>query len=96
MKMTRYFICCEKCFEAIGKRSTRAAKMWMDVCTMRLQYGQPFRLKTARSSELRILETMGFLVSTDEEEDCIAVRVNGHMTTEEDEHFFCIKGGKHE
>ena len=95
MKMSKYFVCCEKCFETIGKRNTRAARLWMDFCAMRLQNGQPVILKTPDFPELRILEMLGFLVSTDQQ-NCLAVRVNGHMNTLAGEHFFCVKEGRHE
>lgn len=95
MKMSKYFICCEQCFEAIGKRSTRAAKMWMDFCAMRLNKGEVVVIRTPDFPELRTLENLGFLVSTDQL-NTLAVCVNGHMTTEDGEHFFCVKEGRHE
>ena len=94
MKMTKYFICCEKCFELAAKRSPNAAKLWMDFCAIKLEEGEVICLHK-NFPELRSLETMGFLVSTDLE-DSIAVRINGHMTTEDGEHYFCIKEGNHE
>lgn len=95
MQMNKYFICCEKCFEKIGKRNTKAAKLWMEFCAMRLQEGGIVVLQSADFPELRVLETMGFLVSTDQH-NSLAVQVNGHMNTEEGEHFFCVKEGRHE
>lgn len=94
MKMTKYFICCEKCFETAAKRSSNAAKLWMDFCAIKLQEGEVLCLQK-NFPELRTLESLGFLVSTDLE-DSIAVRIKGHMTTEDGEHFFCIKEGCHD
>ena len=67
----------------------------MDFCAMRLQKGEVVILRTPDFPELRVLETMGFLVSTDQH-NCLAVRVNGHMSTLDGEHFFCVKEGRHE
>ena len=92
--MTNYFICCEKCFEDIGRKSCNAAKLWMDLCALYLEEGDYFRLSGC-SSEIRILEKMRFLLSTDEAET-IAVHVKGHILSDMGEHFFCRKGGHHE
>ncbi len=88
-------MCCEKCFETIGKRNTRAAKIWMDVCCMHLNTGKVVFLKNQDFPELRVLEMLGFLISTDQQNG-LAIRVNGHMSTEDGEHFFCVKEGHHE
>lgn len=93
--MSKYFICCEKCFETIGKRNTRAAKLWMDFCAAILEYGKVILIQSPDFPELRVLETMGFLVST-EHSNSLAVKVNGHMNSEDGENFFCAKEGRHE
>lgn len=67
----------------------------MDFCAMRLQNGHPVILKSPDFPELRILEMLGFLISTDQQ-NCLAVRVNGHMNTVAGEVFFCVKEGRHE
>lgn len=69
--------------------------MWMDFCALRLDHGELAFLKPSDFPELRVLEMLGFLVSTDLER-CLAVRVNGHMHTESGEHFFCAKKGRHD
>jgi len=92
--MGKYFICCERCFETIGKRNTRAAKIWMDFCALKLERGHVFEIKNIDFPELRVLENLGFIVSTDRS-DSLAIRVNGHMSTEDGQHFFCVKGGCH-
>jgi hypothetical protein len=94
MTMSKYFICCEKCFETIGKHNTRAAKLWMDLCAMKLETNDILRFKTPDFPELRVLERQGFLTSTDEE-NCIAVKINGHMNSITGEHFFCVQDGLH-
>ena len=93
--MTKYFICCQKCFEKIGKHNTKAAKLWMDFCAIHLEESGLIILKSVDFPELRTLETLGFLVSTDHE-NYLYIRVKGHMTTTIGEHFFCVKEGRHE
>ena len=93
--MSKYFICCEKCFETIGKRNTVAARFWMDLCAMSLNKGQPVILETKDFPELRVLETLGFVVSSDRLKT-IAVRVNGHCHTDDGQPCFCLQGGEHE
>lgn len=88
-------MCCEKCFEIISQRNTRAARYWMDFCAHYLENGEVIHIKNKDFPELRILEMMGYLISTDQE-DITAIRINGHMNTEDGEHFFCIKDGRHE
>jgi len=95
MKMNDYFVCCEQCFEVIGKRNTRAARLWMDLCSMILESGEPVFFLSSDFPELRVLETLGFLVSTDLD-DSLAIRIHGHMSTLDGEHFFCVKEGRHE
>ncbi len=94
MRMSRYFICCEQCFESIGKRNTNAARFWMDLCALKLEKGEIFVLKTCDFPELRALELLGFVVSTDIHSG-IALRIKGHCHTEDGQHFFCLKEGNH-
>ncbi len=94
MQMTKYFICCQKCFETIGKKSTRAAKVWMDICAQGMQIGATFEA-AKDTPEIRTLERLGFVLTTDKPET-IAVKVKGHILAENGDHFFCLKEGKHE
>lgn len=95
MQMTKYFVCCEQCFEAIAKKSTRAAKIWMDFCSECCQNGELLQIKNADSPEIRLLETNGFLV-TSERPNTLVVKVLGHIMSEDNEHFFCSKEGNHD
>ncbi len=95
MKMSRYFVCCEQCFEAIGKRNTKAAKAWMEICAAGMTSGEIFSSTTRETPEVRALELMGFIVTTDRG-DSIAIKVKGHMKGLNGDHFFCLKGGRHE
>jgi len=79
----------------IGKKSTNAAKLWMDLCAIRLSTSEVFTLETQDTPELRALELMGFVVSSDK---CsgIAIKIKGHCSTYDGENLFCIKEGRHE
>ncbi len=95
--MTKYFICCEKCFEVVGKKSTKAARLWMELCAFQMNSGEIMCLSNCdwnEFDELFILESLGYLVSTETEED-VSFKLNGHLKTEDDEHFFCVKEGIH-
>ncbi len=94
MEMSRYFICCNQCFETIGRRNTNAARLWMDFCAAKLKCGEIIELEMSDFPELRVLENLGFVVSTDRQ-NTIAIRVNGHMSNQDGEHFFCVKEGQH-
>ena len=98
MSPNRYFICCEQCFEDIGRRNTRAAKFWMDFCAYQLEVGSVFALTSELEkyyfSEINTLEKLGFLVSTDGDDE-ILIRARGYMNTEEGEPFFCVRNGLH-
>lgn len=66
----------------------------MDLCTLGMNRGEIVELITVDFPELRALETLGFVVST-ETYDSIRIRVNGHIYSNDGQHFFCIKEGKH-
>lgn len=95
MKMGKYFICCEKCFEVIAKRNTTCARLWMDLCAIRLKRGEYVELYSLDFPELRILEKLGFVVSTDRPEK-ICIRIKGYSQTPDGEDLFCLKAGKHD
>ncbi len=95
MKMSsKYFVCCADCFESIGKRSTSAARLWMDLCALECQYGL-VNLKGVDNPCLRTLEHLGFLTTTDRPKH-VTIRLKGRMVTEEGQPFFCCKEGLHE
>lgn len=93
--MSKYFVCCEQCFESIGKRNTAAAKFWMDICTLQMNRDATrIDANSPKLPELRHLELLGFVVSTDWN-DCILVKAKGYFINSNG-HYFCIKGGRHE
>ena len=93
--MSKYFACCERCFETIGKRSTNAAKLWLDLCALRLVKGDTITMDIQDFPELRSLEVLGFVVSTDKP-GSIVIKVKGHCLTEDGDDFFCVREGEHE
>lgn len=94
MKMSRYFVCCERCFEDIGKENTAAAKLWMDLCALYLQRGQVVFARTLDFPELRTLELLEFVVTTDQP-DRLLIRIEGYCKTDDGQDFFCRHGGHH-
>ena len=93
MNSNKYFICCEKCFETIGRTNTRAAKLWMELCATYLECGL-FSV-AVDFGEVGVLENLGFLVSTETQDNSL-IRVKGHMNSVHGEHFFCVKDGCHD
>jgi hypothetical protein len=86
MKMSKPGLCCDSCFEMIAQESTRAARLWLDLCELQL-HSRIFGLLINDEISIRILETMGFILTT-ETPHMIVVKVNG-FSTQEDGSFFC-------
>lgn len=89
MKMSNPGLCCEKCFEMIARNSTGAAKLWLDLCELQL-HSEVFGIKTQDFVTLRLLEVLGFIVTTDTPE-VIVIKVKGQKL-DGSEPYFC--GGK--
>lgn len=90
MKMSNPGLCCDDCFAMLAKRSTRAAKLWLDLCDAQRRYGIFGLVTPDTTPSLLLLEHMGFITTTDTR-DLIVVKVHG----QEDDQlgaFFC--GGK--
>jgi len=66
----------------------------MDFCSDYLESAGAILVNEKEMTKLKILEEMGYVIST-EFEDSIAVKLKGHMSTEDGDHFFCIKEGDH-
>jgi len=79
----------------VAKRNTNASRVWMDLCALSITKGNVFKLELQDFPELRILELLGGLVSTDTNQGII-IRVNGHLKNTEGEDTFCFKEGKHD
>lgn len=76
MKMSKPGLCCDSCFGLIAKRSTSAAKLWLDLCDLEITCGSLFGLKSSDFPTLRLLEILGFVLTTDTPQ-IIIVRVKG-------------------
>lgn len=88
-----YMICCEKCLESIGKRSTSAAKLWMNMCKSYEQDPDVMKLVgDIDSPELHCLEIMNFIITT-EQSDCLMVKLNGYDSAE---NMFCLDRCSHD
>lgn len=78
-------VCCDECFARIGARSTSAAKVWLELCKLKAESGI-FGLKTDDFPELRILELMEFIITT-ETSNLLLVKVKGSQ-----DDYFCAGG----
>ncbi len=84
----------------IAFQSTSAAKLWMDLCNLKIKRGEYVILTdkndcAQENEELRILEHHGFIVTSDMP-NYIPIRILCHGKTQEGEDFFCVKQGKHD
>jgi hypothetical protein len=75
MKMSKPGLCCDECFGIIASRNVNAAKLWLELCEIRVKR-EIFALVTKNPQNLRILEILGFVVTT-ETKNFILVKVNG-------------------
>lgn len=73
--MSKPGICCDNCFGLIARRSTSAARLWLDLCDLQMN-SQMFGLRTQDFPTLRLLETLGFILTT-EIPGIIMVKVQG-------------------
>lgn len=89
MKMSKPGLCCDECFALIAKRSTPAARWWLDLCHIQ-ETCSIFGLAIPDNQILQLLEQLGFITTT-ETMNMIVVKVHGR---EEDAlgTFFC--GGR--
>lgn len=89
MLMSKPGLCCDECFDLLAKRSTVAARLWLDLCAIQSSCSI-FGLKIDDNPPMQLLEYLGFITTTDMP-NLIVVKVRGK---EEDGlgSFFC--GGK--
>ena len=95
MKMNEYKICCEKCFESIGKEHTGAAWLWLDLCAIKNEDDNLIILEAQDFPGLGTLEKSGYLIST-ESDSLLYIKLKGCMKTEDGELFVCVKEGYHD
>lgn len=87
--MSKPGLCCDVCFALIAKRSTTAAKLWLDLCEIEL-CAKVFGLLVPDLPEFQLLEHLGFITTT-ETSNLIIVKIHGKRKDSLGD-FFC--GGK--
>lgn len=92
--MTDYFVCCGECFKQIAQANTNAARLWMDLCALSLIKGQYISFKSTEIDEVRALENLRFIVTTEQKERII-FRIEGLNKTHNNETIFCINKDDH-
>lgn len=85
MEMSKPGLCCESCFEIIAKYNTHTAALWLDLCELQL-HSPVFGLWTEECEELRLLEILGFIVTT-ETPNIIIVKVKGERCDNQGPYF---------
>ncbi len=85
MKMSNRGYCCDDCFSKIAIRSTASAQLWVDLCEIQADCNL-FGLAMKDFPALRILEILGFIVTT-ETPEIIVVKVLGEHEDDEGVYF---------
>lgn len=93
--MSRYFVCCDECFRTVGQRSGQAARLWINLCNARRVKGPVFEVYDSDLPELRTLELLGYITTT-ETANSLSVKVNGYHVSESSAAFFCLNCEEHE
>ena len=75
MQMSKPGLCCDECFEMLAKRSTAAARMWLDLCDIQSTCSL-FALRIDDNDYMQLLEYLGFITTTDVP-NLIVVKVHG-------------------
>lgn len=57
--------CCDDCVYWIAKKEVSLAKFWMDLCHISSNFGSLFGLPYSYQEEIRNLELLDFIVTTD-------------------------------
>ena len=86
--MKSKYTCCMTCFDKIAKEDTNSVRIWLDMCRIAHEISPLFKIRIEDFEELRVLELLGFLTST-EVQDGIIVRVHGNQRYPYGSHF-CI------
>lgn len=76
MKMTRRGLCCDDCFEFLAKQDVTAVSLWMELCDIQ-NTCHIFGLRLEDNPYFQLLEILGFITTTDIEQDMIVVKVHG-------------------
>jgi len=89
MKQSKPIICCERCLEKIGRINATAASFWVNICEVPI--GVPI-LISEDHIHIKTLESLGYLVSTDVQNDLIQIVVKGIEYQYEGDYFFVCTG----
>lgn len=87
MNMSKPVVCCERCLVKIGRRSQSAARFWMNICE--IPEGNPI-IADDDYPAMSVLEEMGFLLTTDIEDNLIVMKILGkHYYSQGDYFLVC-------
>jgi hypothetical protein len=92
---SKYYISCPKCLENVARIDTRAARLWMDLCALKLQRGEVLEFDYS-SLELDILERLGYIVTTEKNKSKILLKLKGAFYERTSNDIFCIKNCSHD
>lgn len=73
--MSKPGLCCDACYDLIAKRSDLAASLWLELCEIQIR-SEVFGLKTPDSGHMQLLETLGYIITT-ETKEYIMIKVQG-------------------
>ena len=84
------FVCCNRCFDDLHESSVAAAQLWLKLCAFSCAKGMQPYIKGKESREFKMLEKMGYIVTTDHKDE-ILIRVKGKLEVPDYEGFFCAR-----
>ena len=93
---SKYYMCCEKCFEKIARLHGNAARLLMDLCALRLSRGEYVKVRAVDMPELRLLEIEGYVCSIESPPTHLIINIRGHYINEDGLDSFCLERGSHE
>lgn len=95
-KKDQEFVCCQKCVEFLGKKSTSIVMIWLEMCAAYLDANKPIVAAPTESNTLEFLEKNGFIVTTDAGENVLIVPQGYHHEPDwNTPDFFCVNPSKH-
>lgn len=89
VKMNRAGICCEKCFASIARKSTKAAKLWLDLCEMNTDHLNIFYMTQPLTAPINLLELDGF-IELNKTPSIVKIKINGKHKDESGV-YFCLE-----
>lgn len=89
----RDFTCCDQCFDVLARRSPNLAMIWLELCAEYHREKRGLQFTKGESDVLYVLETNGYIVSTEDNKYLWVIPQGYHC--EDDEEFFCVNYKKH-